>query len=108
MRTAYARTFLVQFRTHHDTFDHDTEGLNRFLEQLELAQSETAQRGWAYLIRYIYFPENTAQAELLLEAAEKSTLLCEVMAFWLKASVLDAKETISIREAFLANKHYAE
>ncbi len=153
IRIAYARAFLVQFRTHCDIFDHDTAGLNHFLqthpterlhlvqtmvslfenprmdapvmtrygillvvkedlkwllEQIELAQSETEKRGWVYLVGYIYSPETSAQADLLLDAAAKSPLLSEVMAFWLKTCDLDAKETISAREVFLAHKRSAE
>ena len=82
-------------------FPRDTPWL---IQRLENSTSAEIQRAYAHLIRAVFRLDDVEQINAIVEASERSPVLSEVMAFWIKPCPLDSQEARNSRERYLEER----
>lgn len=83
-----------------------SDDLTWLIERMQSAPSPELQRRFAHLVSWVFYPDDARRIDAVLEAAETSPVLIEVMPVWLKPMAIDSDEARKARERHLDEQRH--
>jgi hypothetical protein len=78
------------------------------IERIRSAPSAAMQGRYAHLLSWVFYPDDAARIDAVIEAAEACPVLVEVMPHWLEPMALNSNEARKARDLHFDEQHHRE
>lgn len=76
------------------------------IECLQNAASPEAQKRYAHLLKNVFYPDDAEQTKAVIEASERSSVLFDVMSYWIKPWSIDSDEAQKARKFYIDEQRH--